>query len=1078
MEGVAYKVCPACDTRANAEHRYCPTCGNDLSTVASVDGDPYVGMLIADRYRLDKCIGEGAMGRVYRATQVTLNKPFAIKTLHSHLMGDTDSHARFANEAHNSASLNHPNVVSVVDYGRTSDNIAFLVMEFVEGKQLEDIIAEEFPLSRERIIDLTLQILAALTEAHGLSILHRDLKPENIIVQQLRTHGELLKVLDFGIAKLMDEAPGQARPGLTSQGMVCGTPEYMSPEQARGFKLDGRSDLYAVGCILYQMLTGRPPFESESAVEILHKHIHEAPVPPSQLLGADSDPLEAVCMKALAKERDARFNTAAEFRDALVAAGSGAREATMHCTACDAVMKPDARFCSSCGAPAPDRAVISPGKRRSTRLSEFSLPANAGKEATAEMVVRAFPLPLAGRNHLYERARRALATPPPGVVAQALTGPPGVGKTRLCDEFAALAESMDWTVHVVAAEASGAAPPLWPVRRMVAEVLGVDPIAATTADLGRATNLVGLSFESLPGLAELFGLGGPANEAEYAVRRRECFASAVQALVAGGRGKPLMLVFDDIDHFDAASRQVLQRLCRASGDHAVLVIVTSSEKNLSWINAPVVSLDAIEADDVRELVSTITERISPNSPLPDKLAQRAPMLPLRLELELRLLALGVPLPEAATEAELIQQRIELLEPGERQALEAASVLGERLQEEDLAVVMANDPGAPAEWALDEALARLHITGLLMISGRGQRSFAHRRIRDFVYASIDPERRARLHKAAAQGSRVARYSVTVRAMHLLKAGDPEVVDVLVEAAQQATQSFDDRKAVSLYRAALRSLRALTATTKRDGKVDARESEITCRLAEVLRFTNAHRSAIEAADKALASGRANGHDPHLQRVLARALQAAGEPRKAVDAFTRALGPLIALGEPGAILDLYAELGKAYLDAGEKERALREVQEGLDMCTLGEGPRAQIDVSLWRYLVSVSDIHRSLGQARDALTWAEHALFQAERTEDPLGLLRAHSQMAWILRELNQPMLAEQHLARALDHSRHFGDRLTTAEILLERGRVRAHRGKLGDAQRYYDEALRLARSVEWTEGVRNAKTALDALAQAEN
>ena len=149
---------------------------------------------------------------------------------------------------------------------------------------------------------------------------------------------------------------------------------------------------------------------------------------------------------------------------------------------------------------------------------------------------------------------------------------------------------------------------------------------------------------------------------------------------------------------------------------------------------------------------------------------------------------------------------------------------------------------------------------------------------------------------------------------------------------------------------------------------------------------------------------------------------------------------------------------------------------MCTLGEGPRAHIDVPIWRYLISVSDIQRQLKRPRDALVWAEHALYQAERISDQLGLLRAHSQMAWVLRELNQPMLAEQHLARALAHARNFGERLTTAEILIERGRVRAHRGKLADAERYYDEALRLARSIEWSEGARHAKSALDALAQA--
>jgi serine/threonine protein kinase len=238
----AHKICPQCDARVLGEHRFCPSCGSDLTAVAAHDGDPYVGVVIEDRYRIEELLGIGAMGRVYRAEQTTLRKPFAIKILSPQLTNDPDSQVRFANEAHNCASLNHPNVVSVVDYGRTRDGITYLVMEYIEGRSLEQIIYDEFPLARERIGDLTLQILAALAEAHGLGILHRDLKPENILVQSLRTRGELLKVLDFGIAKLMDDAPNaRARPGLTSQGVVCGTPEYMSPEQACGLNLDQRT---------------------------------------------------------------------------------------------------------------------------------------------------------------------------------------------------------------------------------------------------------------------------------------------------------------------------------------------------------------------------------------------------------------------------------------------------------------------------------------------------------------------------------------------------------------------------------------------------------------------------------------------------------------------------------------------------------------------------------------------------------------------------------------------------------------------------------------------------------------------
>ena len=196
MRDEAYKVCPDCDGRANEEHRFCPSCGTDLAAVEVQAGDLWLGTTIEGRYRLDEVIGTGAMGRVYRATQTNLNKFCAVKVLHAHLPTDAAARDRFANEAHNAASLNHPNVVSVVDYGTTPDEMTYLAVEFVEGKSLEAVIAEEYPLARGRIVDLCLQILAALTEAHGLGILHRDLKPANILVT---TAGEC-KITDFGHA--------------------------------------------------------------------------------------------------------------------------------------------------------------------------------------------------------------------------------------------------------------------------------------------------------------------------------------------------------------------------------------------------------------------------------------------------------------------------------------------------------------------------------------------------------------------------------------------------------------------------------------------------------------------------------------------------------------------------------------------------------------------------------------------------------------------------------------------------------------------------------------------------------------
>jgi tetratricopeptide (TPR) repeat protein len=206
-------------------------------------------------------------------------------------------------------------------------------------------------------------------------------------------------------------------------------------------------------------------------------------------------------------------------------------------------------------------------------------------------------------------------------------------------------------------------------------------------------------------------------------------------------------------------------------------------------------------------------------------------------------------------------------------------------------------------------------------------------------------------------------------------------------------------------------------------------------------------------------------HLSRV--------GKYDESTDAFKRALGPTIATGDRPRMLDIYRELAQVYVRLGTPKTALTELQEGLDMCTLGEGPRAAVDFPIWRYVLGIGTTFRAAGELVQARTWCDHALFQAERGDDRLGLLRVHAELAGILRELDQQLLAEQHLARALEEARHFGDRLTTAELLLERARTRATRGKLADAERCCREALRLSGVIDWRAGIRHAERALEML-----
>jgi len=265
--------------------------------------DPLVGRTIGGRYLVCELIGTGGMGTVYRGRHQLVGRDVALKFLAPRYARDPAARERFLREARAANRIDHEHIIDITDFGETSDNLVFLVMEYLDGEPLGKVI-EQGPLEPKRALEIALQLATALARAHELDVIHRDIKPDNIFVLQ-RRGGDFVKLLDFGLAKVM----GEQR--LTASGKVFGTPEYLSPEQARGEQLTGAADQYALGCVLYEMLTGTLPFEGPSP-EVVLKHLQTDPVPPSEInprLPA-AEKMDALVLRLLAKHPSGRFTDA------------------------------------------------------------------------------------------------------------------------------------------------------------------------------------------------------------------------------------------------------------------------------------------------------------------------------------------------------------------------------------------------------------------------------------------------------------------------------------------------------------------------------------------------------------------------------------------------------------------------------------------------------------------------------------------------------------------------------------------------------------------------------------------------
>ena len=750
------RSCPQCQSSCEEVHKFCPSCGFPIGKVVTDAEDPLIGRTLPGGYVILDLVGIGGMGRVYRAEQTTLGRTVAVKIIHPHLVGEENAAARFITEARAASRLNHPNSVGVIDFGKTQDGQLYLVMEFLRGRDLARVAYEEGPLPFRRIVEVMRQVLAALSEAHHLGIIHRDLKPENVILEPMRTGGDFVKVVDFGLAKMRVET---AAPSITSPGIVCGTPEYMSPEQGRGDELDARSDLYAVGVILFQLLTGHLPFEADSPTQVVLMHLSQPAPDPRKIAPERLIPevLVNVVLAALNKERADRFKDADEFSDALAEAlarveGPGtARSDAVRCPSCGAMNASTQKFCGDCGAP-----TTVGGQAPSDRPTGSQPPQVERTGVVPRKKIEAgklnFPLALVGRDEelawLEARRNESRKT----LVAARLVAEPGMGKSRLLTEFLEVCSAAGDIV------AESGPDPTWAEVGYYALRRAVQALAELPLDGGSMKEWTAASSEARRGLVDIFEKSdGAAGSRLSADERRFAAAEALRwALTRASEradGHRVVLAIDDLQSVDGASRNAFADVICEPPLAPVLLLANSAPGfDPGW---PAVANIVLA---LRGLPGALVARLVAATGIPGtpSFSSGRGVAPLYLDQVLRFAREqgGVAPPRIA---DLIALRLERLPADARRVFQAIAVLGDATTDSALL------PLLPPETDVVAALALLGRAGMVEKGVNGWRT-AHPLMRDVVLATIPAAVRRELHAVAARAFEERKAPIEVQALH--------------------------------------------------------------------------------------------------------------------------------------------------------------------------------------------------------------------------------------------------------------------------------------------------------------------------
>lgn len=925
----------------------------------------------------------GGMGRVYRAEQKTLGRTVAVKVIHPHLLGDEQTTARFYTEARASSRLNHPNSVSIIDFGKTDDGILFLAMEFLQGKDLALVMHEEGPLSFERILEVLIGVLGALGEAHALGVIHRDLKPENILLRRLRSGADLVKVVDFGLATILT---GGAYPSITTPGLVCGTPDYMSPEQGRGEPLDGRSDLYALGVVLFELMTETLPFADETPTKVVLRHIND-PVPnPGKVAPHRQIPeaLVALTMKALAKEPSGRFETAevmmSVLRDALDAIRK-VEPVLVTCGACGAENPEHMNFCGTCG----------------TRLIETQTHSRLVAPRPS-FVPSAIPVrPLVGRAAEMERVIALRTRLGDGPAWLHISGEPGAGKTRLLNEVAVLAETGKDVVVAAQPHASRAPVPYCAVRDLLCSALDLSP-----DELAHAPERHGRLAPPLlrAGLAEVLqpvGLPGLDGEARSDAVVR-CLAAAVARAGAESPSGRVVVMVDDLDLCDGLSRRVLCSLRAALEGPTLLVTAGRLPSGLGEPCEEIV-LHGIDRDATQDFLGVAFSHTSG--------AREHLLLPLYLEqLEALRRHMLDELPPLRL-ADAVAQRLEHLPVEGRRTLQGLAVWGDRCGIDRLRELLSDSGLEGLRTLRKEKLVREY---------EGVVEITHPFVRDLVVSSIPAEARRRLFERAFQLSVEWEDPLEVRAGYAYLGGEAFGTLLLLERmGDEALSRGDAEAAVLAFRRAVHLARREMLESG-DQSLESGLLTFSRKLGEALQGTGDHAGSEGVLREALdLTGRYSPERARLLVVLARVALARDRQRDASRQLGQALEIVTREGNGDLEAEVQRSLAAARSASGQHSAAANALRRALEL----EGTEETSGLRRAKTLLELGNTLAAAGELDEAGECLDEGIALAKAAASGALLGRLEGGRASLYDVAGQSEAARSGFARAAETAAEAGD-----------------------------------------------------------